>query len=45
MMRQLAVSSAPAYFLIGPDGKLISSSTEWREIKKTFEASLASSSK
>ncbi len=40
MTRQLAVSSAPAYFLIGPDGKLVGSSNEWQQIKKTIEASL-----
>ncbi|GAB5405220.1 MAG: hypothetical protein Aurels2KO_34510 [Aureliella sp.] len=34
LARQLAVSSVPAYYLIGPDGKLIASSSEWAEIKK-----------
>lgn len=37
MARQLAVSSAPAYFLIGPDGTLIASSAEWSEINRTLE--------
>jgi beta-lactamase regulating signal transducer with metallopeptidase domain/thiol-disulfide isomerase/thioredoxin len=40
MARQLAVSSVPAYYLIGPDGKLVASSNEWQEIKATLEASL-----
>jgi hypothetical protein len=39
-MRQSAVSSVPAYFLIGPDGKLVASSSEWQEFKKSIEASL-----
>jgi thiol-disulfide isomerase/thioredoxin len=38
--RQLAVSSAPAYFLIGADGKLLRSSTEWEEIKAAINAAL-----
>jgi hypothetical protein len=40
MARQLAVSSVPAYYLIGPDGKLVASSNEWRQIKSTLETSL-----
>jgi thiol-disulfide isomerase/thioredoxin len=40
MSRQLAVSSAPAYFLIDPDGKLIASSNAWAQIKKKIETSL-----
>lgn len=40
MARQLAVSSVPAYFLIGPDGKLVASSNEWQQIKKKLEVSL-----
>lgn len=38
--RQLAVSTAPAYFLIGADGTLLRSSTEWSEIKSALEAAL-----
>jgi thiol-disulfide isomerase/thioredoxin len=45
MARQLAVSSAPAYYLIGTDGKLVASSQEWRQIKETLEASLSDLSK
>ncbi len=37
-MRELAVSSVPAYYLIGPDGKLITSSNQWTEVKKSLEA-------
>jgi hypothetical protein len=36
----LAVSSAPAYFLIGADGTLLRSSTEWEEIKAAINAAL-----
>ena len=31
--RQLAISSVPTYYLIGPDGRLAASATEWTEIK------------
>ncbi len=31
--RQLAISSVPTYYLVGPDGMLIASATEWHEIK------------
>jgi beta-lactamase regulating signal transducer with metallopeptidase domain/thiol-disulfide isomerase/thioredoxin len=41
MARQLAISSVPAYYLIGPDGKLVASSTEWEQIKAMLEASLS----
>lgn len=40
MMRQLGVSSAPAYYLIGPDGKLIGSSNRWEETAKLLSAEL-----
>jgi len=40
MARQLAVSSVPAYYLVGPDGKLVASSNQWRQIKSTLEAAL-----
>ena len=32
--RQLAISSVPTYYLIGPDGLLATSANEWSEIKK-----------
>ncbi|KAA5542688.1 redoxin family protein [Roseiconus nitratireducens] len=41
MARQLAISSVPTYYLIGPDGKLVASATEWTDIKKQLAASLA----
>lgn len=34
MAKQLALSSVPAYYFIGPDGKLIASDSQWKEIKK-----------
>ncbi|MEX0642778.1 MAG: M56 family metallopeptidase [Pirellulales bacterium] len=34
LMRQLAVSSVPAYYLIGPDGKLVGLANKWEEIEK-----------
>ena len=40
MARQLALSSIPSYYLIGPDGKLIASATEWADIKKQLDTSL-----
>ena len=41
MARQLAISSAPTYYLIGPDGLLVASATEWAQIKEKLEAALA----
>lgn len=38
--RQLAISSVPAYYLIGPDGKLVGSSSAWQEIRKLLEENL-----
>lgn len=38
LMRQLGVSSVPAYYLIGPDGKLVGSSNAWKEIDKLLSA-------
>jgi thiol-disulfide isomerase/thioredoxin len=38
MSRQLAISSVPTYFLIGPDGLLAASSTEWTKIKKELNS-------
>jgi beta-lactamase regulating signal transducer with metallopeptidase domain/thiol-disulfide isomerase/thioredoxin len=40
MARQLAISSAPTYFLIGPDGLLVASATEWAEIKKKLAVAM-----
>jgi hypothetical protein len=39
-MRQLAVSSVPAYYLIGPDGKLVGSANQWDEIEKLLSTEL-----
>jgi thiol-disulfide isomerase/thioredoxin len=39
-MRQLGVSTVPAYYLIGPDGKLIGSSNTWGETEKLLSAEL-----
>ena len=38
--RQLAVSTAPAYYLIGPNGKLIMSSNQWSELRKILDETL-----
>ena len=38
--RQLAVSTAPAYYLIGPNGKLIMSSNQWSEVRKILNETL-----
>jgi thiol-disulfide isomerase/thioredoxin/protocatechuate 3,4-dioxygenase beta subunit len=40
MARQLAISSAPTYFLIGPDGLLVASATEWIEIKQKLAVAM-----
>ncbi len=40
MARQLAISSVPTYFLIGPDGLLVASSKEWLKIKTTLKSLL-----
>tara|TARA_R110002095_G_scaffold179193_2_gene156430 strand:- start:54098 stop:57049 length:2952 start_codon:yes stop_codon:yes gene_type:complete len=40
MARQLAISSIPIYYLIGPDGRLVASTNEWPEMKKEIEAAL-----
>ena len=34
--RQLAISAVPSYYLIGPDGMLIGSSSEWKEIRSSL---------
>lgn len=41
MARQLAFSSVPTYYLIGPDGKLITSETSWGEIKNRLGEAFA----
>jgi thiol-disulfide isomerase/thioredoxin len=34
LMRQLAVSTVPAYYLIGPDGRLVGSANQWEKIEQ-----------
>lgn len=38
--RQLAISSVPTYFLIGPDGLLVASTVDWSEMKAKAQAAL-----
>lgn len=40
LMRQLAVSSAPAYYLIGPDGKLVGSANQWEKIEQLLSTEI-----
>jgi thiol-disulfide isomerase/thioredoxin len=40
MMRQLAVSSVPTYYLIGPDGKLVGSANAWKQLQPLLSDSL-----
>jgi beta-lactamase regulating signal transducer with metallopeptidase domain/thiol-disulfide isomerase/thioredoxin len=40
LARQLAISSVPAYYLIGQDGKLVASSSDWKEIRQALEDKL-----
>jgi beta-lactamase regulating signal transducer with metallopeptidase domain/uncharacterized GH25 family protein/thiol-disulfide isomerase/thioredoxin len=40
LMRQLAISSVPAYYLIGPNGKLIGSANQWEQIEELLGAEL-----
>ena len=40
LMRQLAVSSVPAYYLIGPDGKLVGSANQWEQMEKLLSTAL-----
>jgi thiol-disulfide isomerase/thioredoxin len=40
LMRQLAVSSVPAYYLIGPDGKLVGSANQWEDMEKLLSTAL-----
>lgn len=42
--RQLAISTVPTYFLIGPDGLLVGSSTEWSEMEGGIRAALKGTS-
>ncbi len=41
MARQLAISSVPTYFLVGPDSQLVASAVDWLEIKETLAAAIA----
>jgi beta-lactamase regulating signal transducer with metallopeptidase domain/thiol-disulfide isomerase/thioredoxin len=40
LMRQLAVSTAPAYYLIGPDGKLVGSASQWEKIEQLLRTEI-----
>ncbi len=40
MMLQLAVSTVPAYYLIGPDGKLVGSANTWKQIRQLLDTRL-----
>jgi thiol-disulfide isomerase/thioredoxin len=40
LSRQLAISTVPAYYLIGPDGKLVGSANDWHEIAELLKAEL-----
>lgn len=40
MARQLAISSVPIYYLIGPDGRLVASTNEWSAMKEKIETAL-----
>jgi thiol-disulfide isomerase/thioredoxin len=40
LMRQLGISSVPAYYLIGPDGKLVGSFNRWEEAEMTLKDAL-----
>jgi thiol-disulfide isomerase/thioredoxin len=42
LMRQLAASSVPAYYLIGQDGKLVGSANQWSEIEQQLHRALES---
>ena len=39
-MRQLSISTVPAYYLIGLDGKLLGSANQWEQIEKLLDAEL-----
>jgi thiol-disulfide isomerase/thioredoxin len=40
LMRQLGVSSVPAYYLIGPDGKLVGSANAWEQMAELLDNNL-----
>ncbi len=40
LARQLAISSVPAYYLIGHDGKLVGSSSNWDQLQQMLESGL-----
>ena len=40
LARQLAISSVPTYYLVGPSGKLVASGTDWSEIQAKVMASI-----
>jgi beta-lactamase regulating signal transducer with metallopeptidase domain/uncharacterized GH25 family protein/thiol-disulfide isomerase/thioredoxin len=40
MMRQLGISSVPAYYLIGANGKLVGSANEWEQMKQLLSDEL-----
>jgi uncharacterized GH25 family protein/thiol-disulfide isomerase/thioredoxin len=40
LLRQLAVSSVPSYYLIGPDGKLVGSANQWETIEQLLSTEL-----
>ncbi len=44
LMRQLGVSSVPAYYLIGPDGKLVGSASAWEQMAELLDAELSKGS-
>ena len=40
LMRQLAISTVPSYYLIGPDGKLVGSASAWAQMQEFLSAEL-----
>ncbi len=40
LMRQLAISSVPTYYLVGPDGRLVAANTEWESIQQAIADAL-----
>jgi hypothetical protein len=40
MMRQMGLSTAPAYYLIGPVGKLVGSANAWEQIEQLLSDKL-----
>jgi beta-lactamase regulating signal transducer with metallopeptidase domain/uncharacterized GH25 family protein/thiol-disulfide isomerase/thioredoxin len=45
LMRQLGVSSVPAYYLIGPDGMLVGSANAWQQMGELLDTELRKASK